>query len=392
MKYNFDNFVDRKGTHAIKLDAMPKGAAPDALPVWIADMDFACAPPIIEALHTRVDREIFGYSLYDNDALKDAITGWFQRRYDWAVNKDDVFFSPGIVPAIAFLLQMLSDEGDGIIIQRPVYYPFTDKIKASNRVIFNNALLYNNGEYTMDYEDLEAHFANPKVKGMVLCSPHNPVGRVWTDEELRRVVDIAKKYDKWIISDEIHMDLTRTGVVHTPLLKLAPDYAERIILCTAPSKTFNLAGMQLSNIVIPNKEWQESWKALVGTRYAVSIPNPFSICATIAAYTQCDEWLDELRAYLDGNIQYVKDFVAEHLPKATMPEIQGTYLVWIDMTAYESDPDKLEQLMLNVANVATDEGYYFGEEGNGFERLNIAMPRAQVVECMERIKKAIDTL
>ena len=254
MKYNFDEVVDRKGTYSCKLDQMPEGAPSDALSVWVADMDFACAEPIIRALHERIDRKIFGYTIYDNEDLKHAVTGWFRRRYGWEVAKEDVFFSPGVVPALAFLLQALTSEGDGIIIQRPVYYPFTNKINGNNRKIFNSSLIYENGDYRMDYEDLEKKFADEAVKGMILCSPHNPVGRVWTVEELGRLVEIAKKYGKWIISDEIHMDLTRKGVVHTPLLKVAPKYADHIVVCTAPSKTFNLAGMQLSNIVIPNKD------------------------------------------------------------------------------------------------------------------------------------------
>lgn len=392
MKYNFDRIIDRKGTYASKIDAMPAGAPPDSLSVWVADMDFACAPPILKALRDRVDREILGYSIYNNNDLKNAASGWFGRRFDWQVNKDDIFFSPGVVPALAFLINLLTEKGDGILIQRPVYYPFTKKIEANGRKVCNNALIYENGQYRIDYSDLEAKMSDPSVKAMILCSPHNPVGRVWATEELRKIVDIAKKYDKWIISDEIHMDLTRTGITHTPLLKLAPDYAEHIVACTAPSKTFNIAGLQLSNIIIPNKSLQAKWLSLVGEELSVGNANPLSIEATIAAYTLCDDWLDELKLYLDENIRYVNDFAREYLPKAVIPPIEGTYLVWIDLSAYESDPQKLEHLMQNTAKIAFDEGYIFGEEGNGFERINIAMPKSQVEECMKRMKTAIDTL
>ncbi len=392
MKYNFDEVVDRKGTYSCKLDQMPEGAPSDALSVWVADMDFACAEPIIRALHERVDRRIFGYTIYDNEDLKNAVTGWFKRRYDWEVEKNDIFFSPGVVPALAFLLQALTGEGDGIIIQRPVYYPFTNKINGNNRKIYNSSLIYENGDYKMDYEDLEKKFSDEAVKGMILCSPHNPVGRVWTLDELRRLVDIARKYGKWIISDEIHMDLTRKGVVHTPLLKVAPEYADHIVVCTAPSKTFNLAGMQLSNIVIPNKEWQKLWLGVIDDAFSVSMANPFGIAATIAAYNEGEEWLDQLRDYLDENIRYVKEFVKEQLPGASVTAVEGTYLIWLDLNAYGLDPKALEKLMQETARIAFDEGYIFGEEGNGFERINAAMPKRNLEDCMNRIKKALDTL
>ncbi len=392
MKYDFDEVVDRKGTYSCKLDQMPEGAPADALSVWVADMDFACAEPIIKALHERIDRKIFGYTIYDNEDLKNAVTGWFKRRYDWEVAKEDVFFSPGVVPALAFLLQALTGEGEGIIIQRPVYYPFTNKINGNNRKIYNSSLIYENGDYRMDFDDLEKKFADEAVKGMILCSPHNPVGRVWTVDELGRLVDIARKYGKWIISDEIHMDLTRKGVVHTPLLKVANGYEDHIVVCTAPSKTFNLAGMQLSNIVIPNKEWQKKWLGVIDDAFSVSMANPFGIAATIAAYNEGEEWLDQLRDYLDENIRYVKEFVKEQLPKASVTAVEGTYLIWLDLNAYERDPKKLEKLMQETARIAFDEGYIFGEEGNGFERINAAMPKRNLEDCMNRIKKALDTL
>lgn len=392
MKYNFDELVDRTGTYSCKLEALPEGAPPDAISVWVADMDFACPDPVIKALHDRIERRIFGYTIYDNQDLKKAVTGWFERRYGWSISREDIFFSPGVVPALAFLIHMLTKEGEGVIIQRPVYYPFTNKITGGRRELFNNSLIYENGDYRMDYEDLDRKFADEKVKGMILCSPHNPVGRVWTAGELRRVVDIAKKYGKWIISDEIHMDLTRKGVVHTPLLALAPDYKDHIVVCTAPSKTFNLAGMQISNIVIPNKEWQKKWLEVIDDEFSVSMANPFGIAATIAAYNEGEEWLDQLRDYLDENIRYVKEFVKEKLPKAVMTDVQGTYLVWLDFNAYEPDPKKLEKLMQETARIAFDEGYIFGDEGRGFERINVAMPRVRLKECMRKIKEAVDTL
>ena len=390
MKYNFDEVIDRSGTHCAKLDAMPKGSPKDALSVWVADMDFPCAEPIIEALHKRIDHRIFGYTLYDNEECKNAVVHWYQKRFQWEIEKKDIYFSPGVVPAIAFLINCLTEEGDGIIIQRPVYYPFTKKIEENKRVVVNNSLKKVGNTYEMDFEDLEKKMSDPMVKGMILCSPHNPVGRVWTEDELRNVVSIAKKYKKWIISDEIHSDLTRVGITHTPLLKLAPEYREQIIVCTAPSKTFNLAGMHFSNIIIPNDEYKKKWYQFVEKKLSVGSCSPFGLTAIIAAYTEGEEWLEQVRKYIDGNIQYVEQFVKEHLPKAEMMKCEGTYLVWLNLNGYCKDAKELEQVMQQKAKVALDEGYIFGEEGIGFERINVATSRVVVEECMNRIKNALD--
>lgn len=392
MKYDFDTPVDRRGTHTSKLDSMPEGAPKDALSMWVADMDLPCAEPIIRALHERIDKKIFGYTLYENEECKNAITGWYSRRFGWELNPKDIFFCPGVVPALAFLINILSDEGDGIIIQRPVYYPFTNKILANKRVVVNNPLIRAGNTYEMDFEDLERKFADEKNRGMILCNPHNPVGRVWTEEELRKVVEIAKKYDKWIISDEIHSDLTRVGIKHFPLTKVAPEYADRIVVCTAPSKTFNLAGMQFSNIVITNPEYQRRWTKITDERFSISMCSPFGLTAVIAAYTEGEEWLEQVREYIDGNIRYIETFAAEHLPKAKVTDCQGTYLVWLDLGAYCSDEKALEELMQKKAKVALDEGYIFGEEGIGFERINVAAPRSMVEECMRRISEAVEGL
>lgn len=390
MKYNFDIPVNRANTHAVKCDAMPSGASKDALSLWVADMDLPCAQPILDALHQRIDRKIFGYTLYENDELKNAVTGWYQRHFDWIIDKSDLFYSPGVVPAIAFLINCLTEKGDGIIIQRPVYYPFTNTIEANNRKVANSPLLRRGNSYEMDFDDLEHKFADKQNKGMILCSPHNPVGRVWTEDELTRVVEIAKKYDKWIISDEIHSDLTRSGVTHMPLLKLAPEYSNRIIACTAPSKTFNLAGVQFSNIIIPNKVYQKRWNHFVSDRFSLGFCNPFGLTAILAAYTQGDDWLAQVKAYIDSNIQYIETFVTDHLPKAQVIDCQATYLVWIDLRGYCSDAKRLKSLMQKEAKLAFDEGYIFGEEGEGYERINVATPRCIIEECMDRLKNAIE--
>ena len=272
-----------------------------------------------------------------------ALPIWFKRRYGWEEKKENLFFSPGIVSAYAVLLNILTEEGDGVVVQRPIYYPFMMKAKSNNRVIVDNPLIYENGNYKMDFEDLDKKMADPKNKVLVFCSPHNPAGRVWTEEEIRTVVDICKKHDKWIICDEIHCDLLRKGVVFHPILKVAPDYAEKVAVCTAPSKTFNLAGMKTSNIVIHNEELKKTWKDFIGNKLSMDGASALGLTAMVAAYREGEEWLEQVKEYLDGNFAYIDSFLKEHLPKAHLVPSEGTYLAWIDFNAYvNGDEKKLE--------------------------------------------------
>lgn len=389
MKYNFDEIIDRSGTSATKMESLPKGCPDDALPLWVADMDFACAEPILKALHERIDKKIFGYTMYDTDECLGAVVNWYKKRYGWEEKKENLFFCGGIVSAYAVLLNLLTKEGEGVVIQRPIYYPFTMKANSNGRQIVDSPLIYADGNYTIDFDDLDKKMAEPNNKVLVFCSPHNPAGRVWTEEEIRKVVDICKKYDKWIICDEIHCDLLRCGMTFHPILKVAPDYADRIAVCTAPSKTFNLAGMKTSNIVIHNKELQAAWKDLIGGKLSMNGAGTLGLTAMIAAYNEGEEWLEQLKEYLDGNFAYIDAFLKEHLPKAHMVPSEGTYLAWIDFNGYvNGDAEKLEEIMQKKAKVALDEGYIFGDAGRGFERINIATPRSVVEDCMDRILKA----
>ena len=389
MKYNFDEIIDRSGTSATKMESLPKGCPDDALPLWVADMDFACAEPILKALHERIDKKIFGYTMYDTDECLGAVLNWYKKRYGWEEQKENLFFCGGIVSAYAVLLNLLTKEGEGVVIQRPIYYPFTMKANSNGRQIVDSPLIYADGNYTIDFDDLDKKMAEPNNKVLVFCSPHNPAGRVWTEEEIRKVVDICKKYDKWIICDEIHCDLLRCGMTFHPILKVAPDYADRIAVCTAPSKTFNLAGMKTSNIVIHNKELQAAWKDLIGGKLSMNGAGTLGLTAMIAAYNEGEEWLEQLKEYLDGNFAYIDAFLKEHLPKAHMVPSEGTYLAWIDFNGYvDGDAEKLEEIMQKKAKVALDEGYIFGDAGRGFERINIATPRSVVEDCMDRILKA----
>lgn len=390
MKYNFDEIIDRSGTNSVKQDKQLKDAPPDLLRLWVADMDFTCPEPVLEALHKRIDRKILGYTVYESDRLLNAITSWFKRRYDWDIDKSWIAFSPGIVTAFSLLINILTEEGDGVIIQKPVYYPFTNRIEGNRRVVANNALIRTGSTYTMDFDDLEKKFADPANKGMILCSPHNPVGRVWTETELQKLVRIAKKYNKWIISDEIHCDLARPGKTFIPLLKAAPEYREGIISCTAPSKTFNLAGMQFSSIIIPNPEYREKWTDFTCNKTAIGEGcNPLSLEAAVAAYNEGGEWLDEAIEYIDKNIRYVDEFIKENLPKAALIDCEGTFLVWLDLRSYCGDPKKLEHILIHEAKLFLNQGYTFGEEGAGYVRINVATPKSNVVECMERLRKAL---
>ena len=379
MQYNFDEFVDRSGTRASKWDARP-----DLLPLWVADMDLPCAEPIIQALHKRVDRRIFGYTETLTPAYTGAVLGWMERRFGWQPKAEWIRYSAGVIQAQSCLIHMLSKPGDKIIVQKPVYGPFMMSIETQDRVVSNNALVRCGDHYDMDFDDLAARFADPETVGMILCNPHNPVGRVWTADELRRVLELARANGKWIISDEIHSDIIRAGVTQTPLLSLAGDWADHVYVCTSPSKTFNLAGMQLANTFIPNEDIRRQWDSYVGNTLHVNSANPLSIAAMIAAYTEGDEWLDQANAYIDANLQFLRTYLRERMPKAVMFNCQGTYLAWVDFSAYEPDPARLTQRLQQDAKVFLTEGSAFHETG-AFQRINVACPRSLLREGLDRI-------
>lgn len=392
VKYNFDQLVERKNTNSIKWeyyrDYIPS-APPDALPLWVADMDFPCAEPIVQALRNRVDCLIFGYSNFRTAEYLNAVTGWFKRRFDWEVDSNNIFYSPGVVTAIAVLINILTKPGEGILIQRPVYYPFTKKIEANDRVVVNNPLDYRDGRYSINFTDLEQKIADRNTRGMILCSPHNPVGLVFTVEDLLKIVEICSRHGKWIIADEIHADLVRTGVTHYPLEKVASHYKDQIISCTSPSKTFNMPGLAISNIIINNPAWQEAWKNMAAERFSISMANPLSIKAVEAAYNEGEEWLTQLKDYIDQNIAFAAAYLKEHLPQATLVYPDGTYLLWVDLREYCSDRETLERLMHDEAKLILDQGYFFGDEGTGFERINAACPRSILAECLQRMTRVL---
>jgi cysteine-S-conjugate beta-lyase len=390
---NLDEIIDRRGTNSVKWEFMAffdRRANSKTLPFWVADMDFACPEPVIKALHERVDRRIFGYSSGNTARYLSAVCGWYKRRFDWRINPSDIVYSPGVVSAIGFLIDLLTEEGDGVIIQRPVYYPFSFMISSRNRQIINNELLDHDGFYEMDFEDLEAKAADPENKLMILCSPHNPVGRVWTENELKKLVDICRRNSVTIISDEIHCDLVRMGVRHIPLAKLCTDYKEMIITATSASKTFNLAGLQLSNIIIHDQSLRSRWSNMVRDRLSLREPNALSITATQSAFESGEPWLEEVRAYLDENMQTIAEFLKTKLPRAKFRIPEGTYLAWINLEQYGLKPERLSELLIKDANVLIEGGPIFGDHSPNYMRLNAACPRSLLLKGLRRIVKAIN--
>ncbi|BEQ15969.1 MalY/PatB family protein [Desulfoferula mesophila] len=391
MIYDFNKVINRDRTNSVKWEFVGHhvaGARDDTLPLWVADMDFPCAQPIIDALHARVDRLIFGYSDPYTEEYLSAVTGWFERRFNWIIDPEHLVVAPGVVPAIGVLLRILTQPGDGVIIQRPVYYPFTNMITGNGRRVINNPLSLSDGRYAMDFADLEAKASDPANTMMILCSPHNPVGRVWTPEELIRAAEICQKHEVVLISDEIHCDLVRRGVTQIPTRLLSD--SDQIITCTSASKTFNLAGLHICNCIVSSEKIRQEWQAEQRGRMGLSGGNAMGIAATQAAYNQGEEWLEQVLDYLDANLQFMAEFIAERLPQAAFTIPQGTYLPWIDLRGYGLTGPELEERILGQANIALDQGYIFGPEGEGFERINAACPRSILTDCLERMAKVLE--
>jgi cystathionine beta-lyase len=384
--YDFDQVVDRGGTNCLKWDynhAAAEGTPADILPFWIADMDFACADPIVRAIKERADKQIFGYCYIDEE-YDQAISDWYRNYHSWHIPTESIFYAPGLVAGLSLLINMLTEPGEGIIIQQPIYYPFMEKVLQNKRVILNNALKRDeNNYYTMDYEDLAEKAKHSRL--MIFCSPHNPSGRVWAEEELRRMGEICLENGVTIISDEVHCDLTRAGQRHIPLETLFPEHKEKIITCVAASKTFNMAGLLTSNVILHDPELRAQWTEYVMQRFNIKCPSALALPAVKAAYTECRDWVEQLTAYLDGTFDWMEDYVRQVLPKAVFHKPQGTYLAWIDMRAYTQDTRSLAKKILREAHVYIEEGEIFGPEGAGFVRMNCAAPRQLIHAGLDRI-------
>ena len=389
--YDFDEVIDRRNTDCLKYDfAVQRGRPKDVLPFWVADMDFSIAQEIEDALVKRCQHGIFGYS-EATDGYFAALQNWYLKHFNWHVQRPWLIKTPGVVFALAMAVKAFTEPGDGVLVQQPVYYPFTKVIRDNVREVVNAPLALVNGHYEINFADLEQKLADPKVKLMFLCSPHNPVGRVWTKEELLKVGDLCLKYNVITVSDEIHSDFVWDDNVHTPFATLGEEYQQNCIVCTAPSKTFNLAGLQVSNIFISNQKLRRAFRKQIDAA-GYSQLNTLGLVACQAAYTYGEEWLTQVKAYIRSNITFVDDYLKQNLPQIKMLPIEGTYLVWLDCSALGMTADEREQWLWHEAKLWLDGGGIFGKEGEAFERINVACPRATLLQGLEQLKAAVDGL
>jgi len=387
--FNFDQIIDRRNTYSVKHNPVADGRDADTLPLWVADMDFQAPPCVLEALNKQVNHGIFGYS--DADAAYiSSLQGWFSKRFSWTFEPSWLVKTPGIVIAIHMALRSLTQPGDAILIQEPVYYPFRMAIDYTDRTTVVNELCYENGAYTIDFADFEAKIQENNVKMFILCNPHNPIGRVWRQEELVRMGDICLRHGVLVIADEIHQDFIYRNHKHQVFIALNPAYQDFTVTCTAPSKTFNLAGLQLSNIFIPNPELRKAFKAEYN-RCGMSEPSLMGIAACKAAYDGGEDWLEQLLDYLTGNLDFLRSYLQTHLPHVRLVEPEGTYLIWLDFSALGMNDVALDELISRKAKLWLDDGLMFGASGSGFQRVNIACPRATLAEALERLKNALQS-
>lgn len=389
MKYDFDTIVDRYNTGSVKYDTVERSGMPaDVMPMWVADMDFRAPDEIVSRMRQLCDFGVYGYTMV-TDSYFDAVRNWFSSRFDWEVERKWLVTTPGVVFALSAAVKAFTEPGEGVLIQRPVYYPFTEVVENNGRVVVNSSLRYDKGSYAIDYEDLEAKLARDDVKLMLICSPHNPVGRVWTRDELSKVCRLCLKYNVKMVSDEIHADFVFANREHVPLASLSEQVRENCVVCTAPSKSFNLAGLQISNIFIPDRDMRHAFRRELEKTGLFGV-NMVGLCACQAAYESGGEWLDQLKEYLEGNIQFLKSFVNEHMPRIKVVDTEGTYLVWMDLQELNLVDQK--DFIVNKARLWLDTGSMFGDEGRGFERINVACPRTVLEEALNRLKRAYDAL
>lgn len=379
MTYDFDGIIPRRGSNSIKWD----GAEDDGvLPMWVADMDFRAVPAVTEALRRRVEHGIFGYTRVP-DTYYNAVTGWFGRRHGWKIEKDWIIYTTGVVPALSAIIRAMTSPGDKVLIQGPVYNCFYSTVCNNGCETVSSSLIYGDRTYRMDFEDLERKASDPAVKLMLLCNPHNPAGRVWTREELTRLGRICLRHGITVISDEIHCELTCPGYTYTPFASICEDFQRHSVTCCSPSKSFNIAGLQIANIVCQDENLRKRIEASVRTN-EISNVNPFGVDAAIAAYNEGEEWLLQLMQYIKGNYDYMVDFCREHLPDFPVTILEGTYLAWMDCSCLGMTSESLEKALLREAKLWINAGTMYGPEGEGFMRWNLACPRANVEEGLRR--------
>ena len=384
--YDFDRIIERKGTNSVKYDG-DKAQVDGMIPMWVADMDFETLPEIKEVLVKRAEHGIFGYAA-PTDTYYQSVINWMKDRHHFDVKKEWIVCTPGVVTALKLAVKAFTKENDNVLIMKQVYYPFDASIHLNNRNVIECPLVFNE-EYSCDYELFEKTIIDNNIKLFILCNPHNPIGKVWKKEELYQIGMICKKHNVKVVSDEIHMDFVYDGNVHVSFYNVDESFKDFAVICTAPSKTFNLAALQTSNIIIADGTMR---KMFIDTKNAngVTDPNIFGLDACQAAYTYGHKWVDELLDYLQGNIDYMTQFFEENIPEIKVIKPEGLYLIWVDMRALGLNNDELESFMLNDAKLWLDEGYIFGTGGSGFERFNVACPRIILKKALDQLKDALD--
>ncbi len=388
---DLDKRYDRRGTDSVKWDHknfVDSRVSENALPLWLSDMEFKVADEIIEALTNRVKHGFFGHSM-PGDKYFEAVQGWYKRRFNWDIDKGSIFYSPGVLPALGFIIRAFTKMGEGVIIQPPVFYPFAELIEGTDRVVVNNVLINNEGDYSIDFKDLESKAKDPNNTMLILCSPHNPVGRVWTKEEITKIVDICRENDVLIFSDEIHCDLTRKDITHYPT-KTLTDY-NKIITALALGKTFNVGGVPISQIIIDDEELKETWHKETRKKHYISFAPPLDMVLTETAYNKCEYWVDEVMEYVEDNFDFLVDYLNEHLPKVKYKKPEGTFLAWVNFGAYV-DYEELFEALITKYDLLIENGHTFGDAGAGYFRMTVACPRSLLQEGLDIIVKAIGEL
>lgn len=384
MKYNFDEIIPRRGTHSYKWDSP---AEADILPMWVADMDFRTAPPVVEALQRRVAHGIFGYTKVPQ-AYYDAVINWFRKQHNWQIEQDWIIYTTGVVPALSAVIKALTMPGDQVLVQTPVYNCFFSSIHNNGCEMVTSPLIYENGTYHIDFADLEKKASEPKVKLMLLCNPHNPAGRVWTRNELMSIGEICLRHNVRVIADEIHCELVYPEHTYIPFASISEEFLHNSVTCLSPSKAFNLAGLQIANIIAADSELRKKIDKAINVNEVCDV-NPFGIEALIAAYNEGEDWLDELRHYLYANYIYLKAFFDRYLPQFPVLPLEGTYLVWVDCSVLQLSSTVIEKIVLEKGKLLINPGRMYGEEGDNFLRINIACPRKQLLDGLKRLRDVV---
>lgn len=382
MKYDFDKQISRRGTDSYKWD---NAKSENVLPMWVADMDFHTAPAIVDALRRRVEHGIFGYTRVP-DSYYRAVTNWFARRHNWTIDRKWIIYTSGVVPAVSAIIKALTKPGDKVLVQTPVYNCFFSSIRNNGCEITTSPLVHIDNIFIIDYDDLERKVADPKVKVMLLCNPHNPTGRVWRREELIHIGEICIRHGVTVVSDEIHCELVFPGHHYTPFASISDEFLQNSVTCISPSKAFNIAGLQIANIVCADAGRRAQIDRAINDNEVCDV-NPFGVIATQAAYNEGEEWLNQLIEYLHTNYLYMQEFCREHLPDFPITVLEGTYLVWMDCRKLGMASEELEQQLIDKAGLWLNAGTMYGAEGEGFMRWNIACPRATLTEGLNRFMK-----